>query len=72
MLPPKRLAAVFVSQSQAPFSFGFFVATCTGSTEKYVAHVQSNFGTLYTPGPAVANVTDFASGVVQNVTIVTP
>ena len=37
---------VFVSQPQAPGSFGFFVATCTGSTEKYLAHVQSNFGTL--------------------------
>jgi hypothetical protein len=31
---------VHVSQPQAPYSFGYFTATCTGGTERYLAHVQ--------------------------------
>ena len=60
----------FVSQPNAPSSFGFVSPVrCTGNTEKYTAHVQSNFGTLYVPGPATATITNFAVGNTREVEI---
>jgi hypothetical protein len=60
----------FIEQPQAPSGFGFTTVTCTGRTEKAVAHVQSNFGTLYIPGPAKATVTTFVNGISRTVTLV--
>ena len=43
--------------------FGFVPSvTCTGKWESVVAHVQSNFGSVYVPGPANVVVTDFVRG----------
>ena len=54
---------VFVSQPQAPSSFGYVTAQCTGKNEHLVAHVQSNYGTTYVAGDATATLTNFQVGV---------
>jgi hypothetical protein len=60
---------VFVSQPQAPNSFGYIVAECTGKTEQFIAHVQSSYGTLYLPGDATASMTNNRDGMSRNVII---
>jgi hypothetical protein len=50
---------VFVSQPQAPNSFGFVTAQCTGAPEAFNVTVNSNFGTLYQEGPATVSVNCF-------------
>lgn len=43
--------------------FGFLPGIpCTGKTQRVTAHVQSNFGSVYLPGPARVVVTDFVRG----------
>jgi hypothetical protein len=43
--------------------FGFVSgASCTGKALSVTAHVQSNFGSVYVPGPARVRVNDFQYG----------
>jgi hypothetical protein len=43
--------------------FGFVPGvTCNGKSQSVVAHVQSNFGSVYVQGPARVRVNDFQFG----------
>ncbi len=51
---------LFVTQSpNVTGSFGYITAQCSGKTENFVVAVQSNFGSLYQEGPAVASANCF-------------
>jgi hypothetical protein len=51
----------FVTQSpNVTGSFGFVTAQCTGHDETFVVSVQSNFGSLYEEGKAVASANCFS------------
>jgi hypothetical protein len=59
----------FVSQPQAPGSFGYVNVACDGRAHKFAIAVQSNFGTTYNEGPATATVTDNTTTTSATVTI---
>jgi hypothetical protein len=61
----------FVQQSPNS-GFGFLQLQCTGSTEKYTIHAQSNFGTNFQPGPATVSITNFSVGQSRQIMIVAP
>jgi hypothetical protein len=53
-----------VHVDQGPVTgYGFVPGVpCTGKAESVVAHVQSNFGSVYVAGPASVRVSDFQNG----------